>query len=277
MIGVTNDIHRLYLSGISHYHLLGDPRGRSGIVLSGIGANESQNRGRERRMNRAIVVVGLLLCILAFSGSTRGDEMIDAVTRFADTVVEHGRDRYGEKHTPMFVDVLNVDTLESPEIPKGLAGVNGPGVVMSNFAYQQNLLRTLVALSRLSGEDKYRLEAEKATRHLFEHHIHKESGLFYWGVHTFLELEGDSVRHYGNNQHEVKSVYPFYEFLYEVDPEKTERFIKSMWLAHIEEWPLLTFNRHGAYRSYDPSKTWDHAWDNPGPDVRVHDTCPNFK
>ena len=92
-------------------------------------------------MKRAIDVAGLLLCISAFSGSVRGDEMIDAVTRFADTVVEHGRDRYGEKHTPLFVDVLNVDTLKSPESSKGLASVREPGVVMSNFAYHQNLLR----------------------------------------------------------------------------------------------------------------------------------------
>ena len=81
------------------------------------------------RMNRTIDVVGLLVCISAFSGSTRGDEIIDAVTRFADTVVEHGRDRYGEKHTPLFVDVLNVDTLKSPELPQGLAGVDGSGVI----------------------------------------------------------------------------------------------------------------------------------------------------
>jgi pectate lyase len=222
------------------------------------------------RMNRTIDVVSLLVCISAFSGPTRGDEIIDAVTRFADTVVEHGRDRYGEKHTPLFVDVLNVDTLKSPELPQGLAGVDGSGVVMSNFAYQQNLLRTLVALSNLTGETKYRREAERATRHVFQHQMHEESGLFYWGIHTFLDLEADSLRHYGTDQHEVKSVYPFYEFLHEVDPEKTERFIKNMWLAHIENWSLLTFNRHGAYRACDQSRVWDHEWDDPGPDARAN-------
>lgn len=206
----------------------------------------------------------------AESSPSRGDELLDAVTRFADTVVEHGRDRYGKKHTPLFVDVLNVETLESPEIPLGLASVDRPGVVMSNFAYQQNLLRTLVALSNLTGNAKYRREAEKATRHVFQHQVHEESGLLYWGVHTFMDIAGDSLRHHENNYHEVKSVYPFYEFLYDVDPEKTERFIKNMWLAHVESWPVLTFNRHGAYRTYDESKAWDHAWDNPGPNVRAN-------
>jgi len=199
----------------------------------------------------------------------RADELTDAVVMFADTVIEHGRDTYGERHTPLFVDVLNVETLKSPEIPKGLAGVRGSGVIMSNFSFQQNLLRVLVGLSNLTGETKYRREAERATRHVFQHQMHKDSGLFYWGVHTFMDVAGDNLRHHGNNQHEVKSTYPFYEFLYEVDPAKTERFIKNMWLAHIESWPLLTFNRHGAYRAYDQSRAWDHEWDNPGPDARA--------
>ena len=41
-----------------------------------------------------------------------------------------------------------------------------------------------------------------------------------------------------------------------------------MWLAHVEKWPLLTFNRHGKYQKYDLSNVWDHEWDNPGPDAR---------
>jgi hypothetical protein len=32
--------------------------------------------------------------------------------RFASTVLEHGRDRYGDRATPLFVDGLHVDTLE---------------------------------------------------------------------------------------------------------------------------------------------------------------------
>ena len=37
---------------------------------------------------------------------------LNAVRKFTDTVLEYGRDTYGPKHTPLFVDGLNTETLK---------------------------------------------------------------------------------------------------------------------------------------------------------------------
>jgi hypothetical protein len=38
---------------------------------------------------------------------------LQAVRTFADNVLKYGRDTYGPKHTPLFVDGLNIQTLKT--------------------------------------------------------------------------------------------------------------------------------------------------------------------
>ncbi len=216
-----------------------------------------------------LVVAFLFASISNMCSFFRDGQIMGAVIKFADTVITHGRDNYGEKHTPLFVDVLNVETLRSPNcFPKGGRGEEWH-TVLSNFAYQQNLLRVLVGLSKLTGEDKYRRGAEKAAKHMFSHCWDRNSGLFYWGTHRYWDLETEQVLEEKGSVHELKRVYPFYDFLHEVDPEKTALLIKGIWHAHILDWSILTFNRHGAYGEFDPTIVWDHDWKDPNPDTQA--------
>jgi pectate lyase len=48
-------------------------------------------------------------------------------------------------------------------------------------------------------------------------------------------------------RHELKHHYPFYEMMWEVDPEATRRFIEAFWNAHVLDWRTLDMNRHGDY------------------------------
>ena len=59
---------------------------------------------------------------------------IDAIRSFADTVLAHGRDTYGERTTPLFVDGMHVETLE----PVRWQGPDDVWV-LSNVASQQPL------------------------------------------------------------------------------------------------------------------------------------------
>ena len=57
----------------------------------------------------SIALVGLS------AGNSRADEnsrYLRAVREFADNVLKYGRDTYGPKHTPLFVDGLNIHTRE---------------------------------------------------------------------------------------------------------------------------------------------------------------------
>jgi hypothetical protein len=90
---------------------------------------------------RFLAAAALLACgCLSYAAEPRsdGERYIRAVRTFADSVLEHGRDTYGQRHTPLFVDGLQVETLEPVRWKK-----DGQTWVLCNFASQQSLLRTL--------------------------------------------------------------------------------------------------------------------------------------
>lgn len=177
---------------------------------------------------------------------------IEAVRVFADNVLEYGRDRWGDYESPLFTDGVEVDTME-PVVWR----YRDKEWVISNFASQQNLLRVLVGLSNLTGNDEYRKAAEEAVEYMFENH-RAGCGLLYWGGHQFVDLRtGENVGEFDANCHEFKNNFPFYQFLWEVDKEATAQFLRAFWNAHIENWEILDMNRHGRFE-----KAMGALWEN---------------
>ena len=181
-----------------------------------------------------------ILCAAGLGGhGLRGacaDPYRDSVATFYDNVLKHGRDHYG-KTTPLFAD--GIDTGNRSAV------ISAKGEIISNFVFQQYLLRGLVGLSATGGDQKYRRAAHEATDHVLEHMVSPQSGLIYWGGHVYWDLEADTARFDPHNSHELKCDFPCYEFMYEVNPEATKAFIESFWEAHVDledEW--MMFGRH---------------------------------
>lgn len=136
-----------------------------------------------------------------------GGRYLGAVRRFADTCLERGRDVYGEKRTPLFVDGLHAETLEPARWR-----CRGETWVLCNVASQQALFRTLEGLTAVTGEGRYRQAAEAAARHALED-LCSSDGLLYWGGHLAWDLQEDrSVGQYAD-VHELKNNQPYFIFL----------------------------------------------------------------
>ncbi len=192
---------------------------------------------------------------------------LPAVREFADNVLKYGRDVYGPKRTPLFVDGLNVDT-HAPAVwklpPQQVESWKMPSEwVLSNLASQQNLFRVFVALTQLTGDARYKQAAVEATRYAIEHARHP-CGLLFWGGHAAMDLATDQPVGEGRTdgiagRHELKSHYPFYELMWEVDRNATRRFVESFWNNHVLRWDILDMNRHGGY-GLVPARPWEHAY-----------------
>ena len=176
------------------------------------------------------------------------EEIISSVAQFADSVLERCRDRYGEKETPLLADGINLETGEPAKWEKH---------ILSNLACQQSFLRTLDGLTTLTGEPKYRKQAREWIEYALSVLQDPQSGMLYWGGHTSYDLLEDKPL-LGN--HELKCVYPYYPFLYKVDPEKTSLHIEGFWNKHVRNWSNLLFNRHGEYADWDRDAAWKHEY-----------------
>ena len=200
----------------------------------------------------AVVLMFLIACGSVHAGGE--GQYLKPVRDFANTVLEHGRDSYGKEHTPLFVDGLHIETLE-PATWRW----KDQTWVLSNFASQQPLLRTLDGLTALTGDQKYRQAAEDAARYALKH-VTTPNGLLYWGGHFARDLRLDRPVGQYSDVHELKNHQPYYRLMWRVCPEQTARLMETIWAGHILDWSRLDYNRHASVtKSIQPQ--WDHPFD----------------
>ena len=207
------------------------------------------------------VVILLTPLVCFFGGNACADEnskYLNAVREFADNVLKYGRDTYGSKHTPLFVDGLNVHTHE----PVKWISKDGEKWILSNLASQQNLFRTLDGLSKITGDQKYRQAAVDAIKYAFDN-LRSTNGLLYWGQAVAYDAKGDDICGFERRIHCLKLDYPYYELMWEVSPETTKRLIEACWSAHVIDWSNLDMDRIGYYEDV-LEQPWKHEY-KPGP------------
>ncbi len=137
-----------------------------------------------------ILIVAISPCLSAEPNTLGGEsKYLQAVREFADNVLKYGRDTYGPKHTPLFVDGLNIHTHE----PVKWIAPNGDRWILSNLASQQNLFRTLDGLTKLTDDPKYKQAAMEAIKYAFEN-LRSPNGLFYWGMTYAYDAGADRWR-----------------------------------------------------------------------------------
>ena len=146
----------------------------------------------------------------------QNNKYLDAVREFADNVLKYGRDTYGPKHTPLFVDGLNIHTHEPVKwiAPRKEGGTTTEvsDWFLCNLASQQNLFRVLDGLSKVTGDEKYRQAAMDAIEYAFAN-LRSPNGLFYWGIGTAYDAQADTIVPEERRQHMLKAHLPYYEMM----------------------------------------------------------------
>ena len=154
-------------------------------------------------MRRILLAVLLTIYLLGVGvGNLYGDEggrYVRAVREYGDNALRYGRDVYGEKHTPLFVDGLNIYTRKPAWEDKSIS---------SNLSRHQNLFRVLDGLSKVTKDPKYHQAAVETVKYAFEN-LRSPNGLLYWGGHTTYNAETDEVV-IQRGGHELNSVLPYY-------------------------------------------------------------------
>jgi len=207
-------------------------------------------------VSRAVprVVVALVLSVSSAAAGAdlfpQAGRYLAAVRAFADTVLARGRDVYGQKKTPLFVDGLHAKRLTPVRWP-----CRGQTWVLCNVASQQPLLRVLDGLTALSGQGKYAGAAEDAARYALAN-IQSPNGLLYWGGHLAWDLQHDKPVGQYRDVHELKTHQPYYRLMWRVDRVRTAKLLAAVWAGHILDWSLLDYNRHASVRSTRGAK-WD--------------------
>ena len=187
----------------------------------------------------------------------KADAYVRAVREYCDKVLACGLDVYGPKHTPLFVDGVEVETLAPVKWQyRDLTWIP------ANLANHQNLFRAFVGLSALTGDARYRQAAVEAMRYGIDN-LQSSSGLLYWGGHTTYDANSDDwvgrrkLLKTPSPYHEFMNHLPFYQLMWDVDPNYTVKFLGALWSGHVIEWSNLDINRHAYMNKPLPAPNWD--------------------
>src|SRR3954469_4517071 len=117
---------------------------------------------------------------------------LGVVYRYADTMLQHGRDTYGPVETGLFLSALDRGQLAPlatrPAPPAGIrredrVGLPWKALVGANPQHDENLLRLLSTLSELSGKPVYRDAADAELAWFLHNAPSPVTHLLPWGEH----------------------------------------------------------------------------------------------
>ncbi len=188
----------------------------------------------------------ILATLLAAGGAHAAESNYTQHVRTClDTLMEHGRDTYGPKETPILVSILDVETRTCPQDP---AIGDEPWRVIRRHrrnpagADLSTDMPTLTVMKTLG--EPYAAFANKYAAYYLREVLPKKRGLLCWGWHEYYDVFEDKC-HF--DQHELHSGLDVidWELLWQADAEATQQQLDAMWKWHVIDKKTGEINRHG--------------------------------
>ncbi|MFC1608146.1 hypothetical protein ACFL47_09260 [Candidatus Latescibacterota bacterium] len=195
-----------------------------------------------------------------------GPDYLAIVKNYAQTMIDHGRDIYGPDHTPLFAVSLDRTTLrlhEGQALDKILAierddwGIRPHDRMVqgANPMQDQNLYQVLYALTDITGEQHYAIQAEMALRWFFNHCQSPVTGLFAWGEHIGWDFTTEAIiEKNAGTSHEFARPWMLWESSFNLAPGPCRDFALGLWNHQISDQDSGYYSRHARYDTHGPGK-----------------------
>jgi pectate lyase-like protein len=244
--------------------------------------NNAIGQVRSISMKRVFFIAALLsgICSFAASASTN---LLEVVRRYADTMVERGRDTHGTQKSGLLLSALDRCTLAPlkvrPAPPGGIRRGDRPGrpwVEMNgaNPMLDQNLLRVFYALSEITGDTRYARVADEELTWFFNNTMSPKTSLLPWGEHLSWDVMLDVPISGGEEMmHEYARPWALWDRCFALAPEASVKFALGVWEHQIANHKTGGFDRHAPYFEHGPVDgkdfprhagfyigTWCYAW-----------------
>lgn len=179
-----------------------------------------------------------------------GPDYLKLVKGYADIMIAQGRDRYGPEQTPLFAAALNRETFRVGSFPS-ISGIRGGDRITTgaNPMNDENLYQVLNALSVVTGDPRYKTEADKALAYFFKHAQSPATGLLAWGEHMGWDFKKEGpIR----DTHEFFRPWLLWDQSYDLDAPACLSFARGLWDHQIQNQKTGNYSRHGEWLKHGP-------------------------
>jgi len=231
------------------------------------------------------IAIWVFLLSLPVFAQEKTPDLLQIVRSYADTTIERGRDRYGALPSPLFASTLDRKTTSLFQ-GEGLNRVvdirredwgirpHDRMVTGANPMHDQNLYQALYALTEVTGDRRYALEADRTLKWFFENCQSPVTGLMAWGEHIGWDFNTERlIEKDAGTTHEFFRPWVLWDRSFELAPEACTRFARGLWEHQIDDHKTGNFSRHARYDQHGPGKdseyprhggfyiaTWAHAY-----------------
>jgi len=201
----------------------------------------------------AIVALAATAAIAQPAGTAKAEseDYLRYVTKCLNVLVEHGTDCYGPKQAPILVSILDTETRRCPPHPEALDESWRVGrrerrnPAGANLLTDQPLLKTMAAVSAVTGEEKYRRFADGYIDWYLKNLV-DDKGFLWWGWHRHYDVYQDKMLGHLGNPHEIHAIHSIaWDPLWRVNPSAVRREIEAIWQWHVIDKTTGEVNRHG--------------------------------
>jgi hypothetical protein len=218
------------------------------------------------RLQGFLTALFFCVCVARGGAASSSDDspsfFLDIVRRYADVMIERGRDTYGPKKTGLLLSALDRMTLAPltarPAPPAGIRREDRPGrpwaaLTGANPHLDQNLLRVLYVLSELTGDPRYRDVADEELTWFLNNTMSPATNLLPWGEHLSWDVMLDEPIAGGTVlMHEFARPWVLWERCFALAPEASKRFALGLWEHQIANHETGAFDRHAPYFEHGP-------------------------
>lgn len=221
-----------------------------------------------------ILTAGLLGTALQEAAENESGEPPDylaVVMAYAEAMIEHGRDVYGQRHSPLFAEELDRRTmrmLEGESLKKVAAiacdewGIRPHDRMLggSNPQHCQNLYQILFKLTEIVGEERYAEEASQSLKFFFEQCQSPATGLLWWGEHAGWDFRTEKpLKKDAGNTQEFYRPWVLWPPSWQLADEACKRFARGLWEHQIGDHKTGDFSRHASIASHGPGTEAPYA------------------
>lgn len=227
-----------------------------------------------RNAPRRAVLFSLSLAFLAawcYGTEVPSSPFLGVVYRYADAMLQHGRDTFGPQKSALFLSALDRGTLkplsERSPAPAGVregdrVGVAPGPLVGANPQHDENLLRVLYTLTGLSGKRDYADAADAEMKWFLENARSPATSLLPWGEHMSWNVLTDEPmpgRERGGPVavHEFARPWMLWDRCFELSAEASHQFALGLWSHQIADHSTGAFDRHAAFYEHGPRDGMD--------------------
>lgn len=216
----------------------------------------------------ALMVVGLrAACAAAEAPATRPAPYLDVVRAFADTLLARGLDNVGPRRTALWASVIDTRDFSIPRSARDVPAT--PGVRESdravggcNAQLDTHTLRTMLALSAITGEMRYADAVRAYIADFIAVAQSPKTGLLAWGEHLYYDIYRDEVA-VERTHHEYLEWTPPFDLLWSASPDAVKREVAGLKYHFYAEDPARCgwlFNRHATWAQPAYQKPGGQPW-----------------